>query len=231
MPTFEGHIRFSAHVNQRAGQGSLWGPRKKLTITPGPPGISWAAPSRGASLAAAKTLRAFAVTDTVIAISPEPTGRERRMDPAGLGKRARERPALTTVLQGSHFTYCCPGRHSVVAPLQNGENFVTEKLQVLVRVDVDCARAQVAAQGHVTSQSVHGLYDVMKRANSLMAGLAMELDMTGARIEPDALEELRTCSRSHHLPVHIDPLQSDYRFSILAPNNAAHQAALVTQTA
>jgi hypothetical protein len=88
---------------------------------------------------------------------------------------------------------------------------------VLVRVDLDCAKAQVAAQGHVTSKSVHGLYDVMRRANSLTAGLALELDMTRARIEPDALEELRTCSRSHHLPAHVDPLQSDYTLSILTP--------------
>jgi hypothetical protein len=108
---------------------------------------------------------------------------------------------------------------------------VTDKLRVLVRVDLDCAKAQVAAQGHVTSKSVHGLYDVMKRANSLTAGLALELDMTRAWIEPDALEELRTCSRSHHLPAHVDPLQSDYRLSILAPDNAAPLAAMAIHAA
>lgn len=97
----------------------------------------------------------------------------------------------------------------------------TDKLRVLVRVDLDCARAQVAAQGHVTCKSVRGLYDVMKRANSLTAGMTLELDMTRARIEPDALEELRACSRSHHLPVGVDPLQSDYRLSIFAPETAA----------
>ena len=107
----------------------------------------------------------------------------------------------------------------------------TDKLRVLVRVDLDCARAQVAAQGHVTSKSVHGLYDVMKRANSLTAGMTLELDMTRARIEPDALEELRTCSRSHHLPAHVDPFQSDYRLSILAPDNAARQGVMATHAA
>lgn len=98
---------------------------------------------------------------------------------------------------------------------------MTDKLRVLVRVDVDCAQAEIAAQGHVTVESVLGLYAVMKRANALMAGLALEIDMTGARIEPDALEQLRECSRSHHLPVHVDPLQSNYRFSILVPLDAA----------
>ena len=92
-------------------------------------------------------------------------------------------------------------------------------------------KAQVATHGHVTSKSVHGLYDVMKRANSLMAGLALELDMTRARIEPDALEELRTCSRSHHLPARVDPLQADYRLSILAPEDAAIRAALAAPAA
>lgn len=94
---------------------------------------------------------------------------------------------------------------------------MTEKLRVLVRVDLDCAKAQVATQGHVTIQSVQGLYPVMKRAASLMAGLSLELDMTRARIDPDALEQLRDCVRSHHLPAHIDPLQSDCSFSILTP--------------
>lgn len=97
---------------------------------------------------------------------------------------------------------------------------MTDKLRVLVRVDLDCARAQVAAQGHVTVESVRGLYAVMKRANSLMAGLALEIDMTGAQIEPDALEQLRSCERSHHLPIHVDPLQSDYRLSVLVPAEA-----------
>ena len=72
------------------------------------------------------------------------------------------------MLPGSHVVYGCPGRHSVVAPNLERRNFVTtDKLRVLVRVDLDCATAQVATQGHVTSKSVHGLYAVMKRANWL----------------------------------------------------------------
>jgi len=107
----------------------------------------------------------------------------------------------------------------------------TEKLRVLVRVDLDCAKARVATQGRVTSKSVHGLYDVMKRANSLTAGMTLELDMTRAWIAPDALEELRTCSRSHHLPAHVDPLQSDYRLSILAPDYTAPLGPVPSQAA
>jgi hypothetical protein len=102
-------------------------------------------------------------------------------------------------------------------PGSERRNLLTEKLRVLVRVDLDCATAQVAARGHVTIQSVQGLYPVMKRAASLMAGLSLELDITRARIDPEALEQLRDCVRSHHLPAHIDPLQSDCSFSLLTP--------------
>lgn len=135
------------------------------------------------------------------------------------------------MLLGSHCVYGCPGCHSVVAPDLERRNFVTDKLQVLVRVDLDCAKARVAAQGHVTSKSVRGLYDVMKRAHSLTAGMTLELDMTRARIEPDALEELRTCSRSHRFPAHVDPLQSDYRLSILTPDIAAPLEAMTNKAA
>jgi len=98
---------------------------------------------------------------------------------------------------------------------------VNEKLRVLVSVDLDGAKARVKTQGHVTLQSIQGLYDVMKRADSLVPGLALELDMTLAEVEPQALEELRGCARSHHLPLQVDPLQRDYRFSILAPTLVA----------
>ena len=108
---------------------------------------------------------------------------------------------------------------------------MNEKLRVLVSVDLDGAKAQVKTQGHVTIQSIQGLYDVMKRADSLVPGLALELDMTLADVEPQAMEELRGCARTRHLPVQVDPLQRDYRFSILAPKTAAPKAAAPNITA
>ena len=104
---------------------------------------------------------------------------------------------------------------------------MNEKLRVLVSVDLDGAKAQVKTQGHVTVQSIQGLYDVMKRADSLVPGLALELDMTLADVEPQAMEELRGCARTRHLPVQVDPLQRDYRFSILAPKVAAPKLAVL----
>lgn len=105
-------------------------------------------------------------------------------------------------------------------PTLGRRSMTTDKLTVLVRVDLDGAWARVAAQGHVTTQSVQGLYPVMKRANSLVAGLTLEIDLTRAQTEPDALELLNACSRSHHLPAEVDPNQSEYRINILAPEDA-----------
>ncbi|MGY3319581.1 hypothetical protein [Arthrobacter sp. TE12232] len=100
----------------------------------------------------------------------------------------------------------------------------SSRISALVRVDIDGAKAHVRVQGHVTVQSVHGLYDVVQRASSLVSGLALELDVTRAHIEPDAMGELHACAKSHHLPVHVDPPQHDYRITILTPNHAASAA-------
>ncbi|HAG59916.1 MAG TPA: hypothetical protein DCL83_11665 [Arthrobacter bacterium] len=104
---------------------------------------------------------------------------------------------------------------------------MNDKLSILVRMDLDCSRARVAAQGHVTARSIQALYVVLKRANALMDGLALEIDVTRARVEPAALEQLRACSRSHHLPAHIDPFQADCRLRILAPGGALTAAGMV----
>jgi hypothetical protein len=96
---------------------------------------------------------------------------------------------------------------------------MTDKLSVLVRVDLECAQAQVAARGHVTVQNIQALYVVVKRANALLDGLVTEVDVSHALVDPVALDQLRASSRSHHLPERIDPLQSECRFSVVGPKN------------
>lgn len=98
---------------------------------------------------------------------------------------------------------------------------MTDKLNILVRVDLDHARAQVLAQGHVTVHSIQALYVVVKRANALKEGLDLELDMTKAHVDPEALEQLQDCSRTHHLPAKIDPSQSHCTLSVLPPRHDA----------
>lgn len=94
---------------------------------------------------------------------------------------------------------------------------MTDKLNILVRVDLDHARAQVLAKGHVTVHSIQALYVVVKRANALKEGLDLELDVTNAVVDPEALEQLQDCSRTHHLPAKIDPYQSHCTLSVLPP--------------
>lgn len=97
---------------------------------------------------------------------------------------------------------------------------MNDKLRVLVRLDLDCGEAQVAAHGHVTPRSLQALYVVVKRANHLREGLRLVVDVSHAVVEPDALEQLRECSQTHHLPPSIDPHQSDFELSIVAPRQA-----------
>ncbi|MGO4857330.1 hypothetical protein [Arthrobacter sp. 2MCAF14] len=86
---------------------------------------------------------------------------------------------------------------------------MTEKIRLLVKMDIDSARTRITAQGHLTSRSLHALYAVARRANALRLGQALEIDVTGANVDPAAMEALHHCSQSHHLPTLIDPQQSD----------------------
>ncbi|WP_368086493.1 hypothetical protein [Arthrobacter sp. ok362] len=47
------------------------------------------------------------------------------------------------------------------------------------------------------------------------------LNVSHAVVEPAAMEQLRECSASHHLPTAIDPLQSECQLSIVAPVETA----------
>ncbi|WP_427129451.1 hypothetical protein [Pseudarthrobacter sp. S9] len=101
--------------------------------------------------------------------------------------------------------------------MQEQGKHLNDKLRVLVRLDLDCGEAEVAAQGHVTAESLQALYVVVKRANHLKEGLRLVVDVSHAWVEPAAMEQLRACSASHHLPASIDPMQSECQLSILAP--------------
>ncbi|MDE8668192.1 hypothetical protein PY310_06280 [Pseudarthrobacter sp. H3Y2-7] len=94
---------------------------------------------------------------------------------------------------------------------------MNSKLNIVVRVDLDHAKALVIAKGHITIHSVNALYVVVKRANSLREGLDLELDLSRARVDHEALEMLHTASNTHQLPVRIDPQQAPCTISVLAP--------------
>ena len=111
-------------------------------------------------------------------------------------------------------------------PREGQLRVVTDKFSILVRVDLEDARAQVLAQGHVTAESIRALYVVLNRANNLRTGLDLEIDIRRACVDPEALEQLRGCAVTHHLPLTIDPSQADCRLSILPPITATSAAPL-----
>ncbi|WP_285245545.1 hypothetical protein [Pseudarthrobacter sp. fls2-241-R2A-127] len=93
---------------------------------------------------------------------------------------------------------------------------MNSKLSIVVRVDLDHSKAQVIAKGHITIHSVNALYVVAKRANSLKGGLDLELDISSAWVDEEALEMLRSAARARHLPAIIDPEQAPCTISVLA---------------
>lgn len=98
---------------------------------------------------------------------------------------------------------------------------MTEKIRLLVKMDIDGAQIRITAQGRLTSRSLHALYVVARRANALMDGLALEVDVTAASVDPAAMEALRRCSQSRRLPALIDPQQSDVNISVRSSADAA----------
>ena len=103
---------------------------------------------------------------------------------------------------------------------------MNSKLNIVVRVDLDHSKAQVIAKGHITIHSVNALYVVAKRANSLKGGLDLELDISSAWVDKDALEMLRSAARTRHLPAMIDPEQAPCTISVLADRRHPSTAAV-----
>jgi hypothetical protein len=90
-----------------------------------------------------------------------------------------------------------------------GSILTSEKLSVVVRVDLEGTQIQIAATGHVTTSNLHALYPIVQRTNSLADGRDVEMDLTGALIEPDALEQLQGYAMLHELPVRVDAVPAD----------------------
>ncbi|MFC8039441.1 hypothetical protein ACFUOZ_08815 [Paenarthrobacter sp. NPDC057355] len=85
-----------------------------------------------------------------------------------------------------------------------GSTLTSEKLSVVVRVDVDGEQIQIAATGHVTTSSVQGLYPVVQRTKSLGGGLNVEMDLSEATVDTDALGELQVYAELFEFPVRLN---------------------------
>ena len=86
-----------------------------------------------------------------------------------------------------------------------GNTLASDKLSVVVRVDVDGEQIQIAATGRVTTLSLQGLYPVVQRTKSLGGGLGVEMDLSQATIDADALAHLTTFAALHQVPLRMQP--------------------------
>ncbi|MFP3580972.1 hypothetical protein SB659_15480 [Arthrobacter sp. SIMBA_036] len=86
-----------------------------------------------------------------------------------------------------------------------GTKLASDKLSVVVRVDVDGEQIQIAATGRVTASSLQGLYPVVQRTKSLGGGLGVEMDLSEATVDPDALDQLTIYAELHEVPVRFTP--------------------------
>ncbi|MEV7662774.1 hypothetical protein [Paenarthrobacter sp. NPDC089316] len=85
-----------------------------------------------------------------------------------------------------------------------GNTLTTEKLSVVVRVDVDGEQIQIAATGRVTTSSLQGLYPVVQRTKSLGGGLNVEMDLSEATVDTDALGELQVYAELYEVPIRLN---------------------------
>lgn len=102
-----------------------------------------------------------------------------------------------------------------------GSVLAGDKLSVVVRVDVDGAQIQIATTGHVTTSNLQALYPIVGRMNSLAKGLVVEMDLTHAFVEPDALEQLQGYARLHEPPIRIGSPQADPSIIVVLPSRVA----------
>lgn len=84
-----------------------------------------------------------------------------------------------------------------------GSSLASDKLSIVVRVDVDGEQIQIAATGRVTTLSLQGLYPVVQRTKSLGRGLGVEMDLSQATIDDDALDQLQGYAALHEVPVRL----------------------------
>ncbi|WP_423182927.1 hypothetical protein [Arthrobacter sp. NyZ413] len=96
-----------------------------------------------------------------------------------------------------------------------GSVLASDRLSVVVRVDLDGEQIQIAATGHVTSSSLQGLYPIVQRTSRLADGLGIEVDLSRALVDPDALEQLEGYARIHELPVRVEYAPADDTVAIL----------------
>jgi len=121
-------------------------------------------------------------------------------------RRSHSTPTLVRLQRGSD-----PMKGSILA---------SDKLSVVVRVDLDGAQIQIAATGHVTTSSLQALYPIIQRTSSISLGLGVEIDLSQALVEADALKQLQRHATIHELSVRVASARTDRNITVMPARNA-----------
>ena len=101
-----------------------------------------------------------------------------------------------------------------------GSVVASDKLSVVVRVDLDGAQIQIAATGHVTTSTLQALYPIIQRTSSISLGLGVEIDLSQALVEADALKQLQRHATIHELSVRVASARTDRNITVMPARNA-----------
>jgi hypothetical protein len=91
------------------------------------------------------------------------------------------------------------------------------KLKVLVRLDVDGARAHIQIRGTITERNLGAVYALVRRAGTITDGLAVVLDLRRAAVAAVPMTNLRSASRTGQLPPATGPASTRCRLEVLEP--------------
>jgi len=97
----------------------------------------------------------------------------------------------------------------------------SDKLNVVVSVDVDCSTARIKVKGHVDSRNIQALYSVVRRANALSPGHDTMLDLGRASATEEALAELERCAALQALPQDAGSGETACSLSLIPPARPA----------
>lgn len=91
------------------------------------------------------------------------------------------------------------------------------KLKVLVRLDLAVGEAHIKVGGRVTEGNLGAVYAVVRRASTLLRGLAVVLDLRRAAVGVEPLGELRSACQAGELPAARGSASIPCRLKILEP--------------
>jgi len=101
----------------------------------------------------------------------------------------------------------------------------SDKLDVVVAVDLECNTARIKVKGHVDARNIQALHSVARRANGLTDGLTIVIDLSRASATSEALGQLTGWAQAGTLPGAGGAGGVECVLRVVEPSRAAASAA------